>query len=107
MGVKEKINTEQIRFMASSIANEYPALKLTEVMCICYDMKRGKYGKMYGSIDPVVIMQAVEKHWKERTAKIAEHEKEIERKQREQTHNNGKCISYAEYMAQISNKTTK
>lgn len=65
-GVKEKLNERQLKQLAYTIVTEHGELKATEVMLFLHKFKAGRYGQFYGSIDPLIIMQALEKFCKER-----------------------------------------
>jgi hypothetical protein len=52
-------------------------------MLFFHRFKAGQYGLFYGSIDPLVIMQAIEKFCKERRIAVERHEREQERLQEE------------------------
>ena len=83
-GVREKLNERQMRQLAGVIVSEYGYLKTTELMLFFHRFKAGQYGLFYGSIDPLVIMQAIEKFCKERRTAVERHEREQERRQKEQ-----------------------
>lgn len=82
-GVREKLNERQMRQLAGVIVSEYGYLKTTELMLFFHRFKAGQYGLFYGSIDPLVIMQALEKFCKERRIAVERHEREQERLQEE------------------------
>lgn len=89
-GCKEKLAPAQIAETAAMMLNEYPAYKLTEFMLFFQRFKSCEYGKFYGAVDPMVILQALltfdgqrsrafhERAQKERNAKKAEQEAEYE-----------------------------
>ena len=83
-GVREKLNERQMRQLAGVIVSEYGYLKTTELMLFFHRFKAGQYGLFYGSIDPLVIMQALEKFCKERRVAVEHHEREQERMREEQ-----------------------
>lgn len=58
-GCKEKMNPAQISEMAAMIMEDYSHYKLTEFMLFFQKFKRCEYGKFYGAVDPMVIMQAL------------------------------------------------
>lgn len=58
-GCKEKITMRQIEDMSLAIIDEYHYLKVTELMVFFQKFKRGHFGKFYGAVDPIVIMQAL------------------------------------------------
>lgn len=74
-GVK-KIDEAQNLATARVIAQEYGYLKASEFLLFFYRFKTGKYGRFYGSVDPMVIMTALSEFMREREAAIIRHEEE-------------------------------
>lgn len=58
-GVKEKMSTQQIESVASTILCEFSYLKVTELMVFFQLFKSGKYGKFYGVVDGMAITEAL------------------------------------------------
>ncbi len=58
-GCKEKLSQRQIDELAQMITESYPHFKLTEFMLFFQRFKLCEYGKFYGAVDPMVIMQAL------------------------------------------------
>lgn len=79
-GVKN-LNKEQVRSLASVIAVEYRYLKVTELLLFFHRFKTGRYGRFYGSVDPMVITCALREFMRERNDMIAQYEQE--RRERE------------------------
>lgn len=75
-GVKEKLNARQLKQLAYIITTEYGHLKATEVMLFLHRFKAGKYGRFYGNIDPLIIMEALGDFIDEREDAIIKNEKE-------------------------------
>ena len=69
-GVKEKLNERQMKQLAYIIVTEYGYLKVTEILLFLHRFKAGKYGRFYGSIDPLIIMQALDDFMDEREEAI-------------------------------------
>lgn len=65
-GAKKKLSEEQQEMLARMIAAEYPQLKVTELLIFFYRFKTGRYGHFYGSVDPMVVMEALGVFLKER-----------------------------------------
>lgn len=83
-GCKEKLNIQQTDDVAHIIANDYHWLKVTEVMLFFWWFKSGKYGKFYGSVDPMVITSALREFVQDRNAIIAKRDSmELEKKENE------------------------
>lgn len=80
------LDGSQQQYLAQLIATEYHYLKITELLLFFYKFACGEYGKFYGSVDPMVIMQAL--HWfrEERAQHIDRFEQE-ERERAEAEHN--------------------
>lgn len=58
-GCKEKLKPYQIVELAQMIIDDYPHYKLTEFMLFFQRFKRCEYGKFYGAVDPMIILQAL------------------------------------------------
>jgi hypothetical protein len=79
VGVKTKLDDEQLRQLAVMIRNEFGYLKVTEVMLFMWRLKGGHYGEFYGAVDMQRVMRALRgKFWDERTKVIDRHEGELE-----------------------------
>ena len=96
-GCRDKLQGKPLEECASVIATEFYWLKVSELMLFFYRFKSGKYGRFYGSIDPLIITTSLREFCNERNYAIAEHERiEIERQAEEDRKN---AISYEEYVA--------
>lgn len=94
-GAREKITMMQLRELAQMIANEYYYLKISELMLFFYRMKSGRYGRFYGTVDPMIIMEALRQFVGERNAMLEQYENEQKRKRREREMQNG--ITWEEF----------
>ena len=93
-GCKGKIEEIQMEQCASVIASTFYWLKISELMLFFHRFKSGKYGRFYGSVDPLVITTSLRDFIRERNEAYFRHEqKERERKEREQKGG----ISWEEY----------
>ena len=92
---KGTLSGEQAEFLAEAIANEYYYLKASELMLFFYRFKCGTYGKFYGNVDPMMIMQGLKQFMKERAVEIERHENEKMSKERDETAKN--AITPREY----------
>lgn len=97
-GVKEKMTKKSLEQLASILANEYRGYRLTEFMLVFYDLKKGKYGKMYGVVDPVVIAQAFEQYDEERQEILHGYYQRLQREEDERRINDPNNITYEEYL---------
>lgn len=96
-GCKDKLQGKQLEECASVIATEFYFLKVAELMLFFYRFKSGKYGRFYGSVDPLVITTSLRSFLVERNNAIEEQERiERERKSEEERKN---AITYDEYVS--------
>ena len=58
-GVRDKLNDEQLEKVALIIRNEFGFLKASEMMLFFWRFKAGCYGRFYGVVDPLIIMDAL------------------------------------------------
>lgn len=96
-GCKDKLNAMQLKECASIIAREFYFLKVSEIMLFFYRFKSGRYGRFYGSIDPLVITSSLREFLKERSYSIEEHERKI--KTAEMDLMKKDAITYEEYLS--------
>jgi hypothetical protein len=75
------LDDKQAEFLAEVIANEYYFLKASELLLFFYNFKTGKYGRFYGVVDPMRIMEALGEFKDERDRVIEQHRKEVEKAQ--------------------------
>ena len=85
-GCNAKLDESQYTECAFVISTEFFYLKITELMLFCHRFKAGKYGRFYGSVDPLVITTSLHDFLKERSAAYEKHDKE-EEERREREHN--------------------
>lgn len=74
-GCKEKLTPRKIQETAAMIAETYPHYSLTELMLFFQRFKRCRYGRFYGIVDPMKIMQALSEFAQERRQAYAKREK--------------------------------
>ena len=75
----KNLDKEQMEGLASIIAAEYRYLKVTELLLFFYFFKTGRYGRFYGSVDPMIITCALRDFIKERNILIDQYEREKKR----------------------------
>ena len=75
---KGTLNDYQAEFLANTIVNEHYDLKASELLLFFYNFKTGKYGRFYGVVDPMRIMEALGEFKDERDRVIEQHRKETE-----------------------------
>ena len=78
-GCKEKLKPYQITELAEMIIEAYGYFKLTEFFIFFQKFKRGEYGKFYGAVDPMVIMQAIDEFAQQRREAYIKKEQEQEK----------------------------
>lgn len=96
-GCKDKLQGKALEECAGIIAAEYFYLKVSELMLFFYRFKSGRYGRFYGSVDPLVITTSLMAFIEERNEAIGEREKTemMEKQERDRK----KAITYEEYVA--------
>lgn len=82
-GCKGKLTTAQIAETAAMIVDGYPHFKLTEFMLFFQRFKRCEYGKFYGAVDPMTILQALTTFGEQRARAIEEREAAAEKERQE------------------------
>lgn len=78
-GCREKLTEMQLRELASVMRQQYSFLKVTEFMVFFQQFKAGVFGRFYGSVDPMVITEAVRTFMAHRGAIIAKREEALRR----------------------------
>ena len=96
-GCKDKLNERQMEECARIIANEYYYMKISELMLFFYRFKTGRYGRFYGSVDPMIITCALAKFASERIDAIRRYEDNQEAMRREQMMNDPERMSFDEW----------
>ena len=97
--VSTKIAKEQLSELSEIFLSEYYYINAAEICFFIARFKSGKYGRFYGSIDPLKITSAMLDYISERRKDIDRHEREQYRIQREKEieERGNNRISYAEY----------
>lgn len=73
VGAKEKLQPFQIETLARTIVSEYGFLNVAE-LCFFFGMFRlGKFGQLYGSVDPLKITSGLNQYVLERNRAIERH----------------------------------
>lgn len=66
----KNLTIDQERDLARVIATEYHYFKITELLVFFHRFKAGRYGRFYGSVDPMVITCALREFRRERNELI-------------------------------------
>lgn len=85
----------QYEELAYIIASEFFFLKISELMLFFHRFKAGRYGRFYGSVDPMVITSALHEFVRERANALEQHERDDALAQIEAGRQN--AISWEEY----------
>lgn len=81
-GVKDKLSTFQLDSISQVIMATWGYYKVSEMMLFFLQFKSGKYGKFYGSVDSMVITEALREFDKERCQAIDHYRREEEQRQK-------------------------
>lgn len=93
--LKSKLTSTQVKQTAQLIMHAYGYLKVTEIMLYFRRFKFGQYGRFYGSVDAMIILDCIKKFCNERRDAIHEQLKRAEEEERERQRRG--CISWEEY----------
>lgn len=95
-GCKDKLTGTSLKECAVIISQQYYYLKISELMLFFYRFKSGRYGRFYGAVDPLAIMEALREFTHERDAAYDRHENEMRMRQYDIDRRN--AVSYEEYL---------
>ena len=97
-GSNNKLQGKPLEECAELIAQNYYYLQTSEIMLFFYRFKLGKYGRFYGSIDPIIIMQALQEFVTYDRNKAIE-DREHELREREYAESVKNAVSHDQYLA--------
>ncbi len=83
-GCRDKLQGKPLEECASVIASEFFYLKISETMLFFHWFKSGRYGRFYGSVDPLVITTSIRDFPKERDYAYERHERDERYTQKEE-----------------------
>lgn len=92
-GVREKMDEMQTLELAKVIRAKFGHLTVTEMMYFFCNLKAGKYGKFYGTVDPMVITEALVKFLDERDRHLRRAEEAAARAERDTYYNRPGTLS--------------
>lgn len=98
-GCRDKLQGKPLEECAAVIASEFYYLKISEVMLFLYRFKSGRYGRFYGSVDPLVITTSLRDFLRERIYAIEQREQEERNRKREEDAKN--AITYEQYQQNL------
>lgn len=78
-GKDEFTSSAFVNAVTAVIADNFGYLKLSELMLFFQQFKAGKYGRFYGSIDPMVITEALQAFLDFRAERLVVIERELQR----------------------------
>lgn len=96
-GARDKISQEQARQTVQLVVDEYWYLNLAEIMLFCRRFKLGRYGKFYGTVDPIAITGGLKEFCRERLEAFAQREAQLAAERLERDKHNPLNISRKEY----------
>lgn len=96
-GCRDKLGGRPLKQCAEVIAQEFHYLKVSELMLFFHRFKAGRYGRFYGSVDPLIIVTALRDFCQERGQAYDQHEQQL-RQQRDEEYRT-RAITYEEYQA--------
>lgn len=96
-GCKDKMGVTQCKQLSQVIVSNFSFLKITEFMLFLWWFKSGKYGRFYGSVDPLVISSALRDFLQDRYSIIESEKTRHSEKERAQSREN--AISYEQWLA--------
>lgn len=94
-GCKNKLDDRQLEQCAEIIGMTYPHLKISELALFFVWFKTAKYGKFYGSVDPLVITSALRSFVRDRNDAYFKRDSELNFQKIEEAKKG--CISWEEY----------
>lgn len=97
-GCRDKLQGEPLKDCASVIAMDFYYLTVTEMMLFFHWFKSGRYGRFYGSVDPLVITTSLRSFVKERNQMIERYEQEQRELEEEEERRQHPPITYKEYL---------
>lgn len=104
-GSNNKLQGKPLEECAELIAQNYYYLKTSELMLFFYRFKLGKYGRFYGSVDPIIIMSALDDFVTyDRNKAIDDHENKL--RQLRDIEESQRAVTYEQYLS-LKDKLSK
>lgn len=95
-GVRDKLTDEQMDELAYVIASEFAYLRISEIMLFLHRFKGGRYGRFYGTVDPLVVTTALRDFLRERADAIDRHQRCRHEQQADDERHS--AVTYEEYL---------
>lgn len=105
-GAKNLMEMQQVS-LAEIIATEYGYMKITEILLFFYRFKTGRYGRFYGSVDPMVITCALRDFNQERIDMTKHYEQIYREKRQEEERRLNPPVTREEWLRMKENKNKK
>lgn len=99
------VTANQLEDLSRIVAQEYHWLKITELLLFFYRFKTGRYGRFYGSVDPLVITTALREFVGERNAAYARHEQQERERIEEEERKAHPPVTKEEWLLMKENKS--
>ena len=97
-GCRDKLQGEPLKDCASVIAMDFYYLTVTELMLFFHWFKSGRYGRFYGSVDPLVITTSLREFVRERNILIDRYEQDEMHRKEEEERRKHPPITYEEHL---------
>lgn len=101
-GCKDKLEGHALRQCASIIASDFGYLKVTEILLFLHRFKSGRYGRFYGSIDPIVITASLRDFLDERRHTLRRRQQQQDEQERQR--HRSECVTWEQYRSMQENK---
>ncbi len=106
-GTKNKMNSRQMMMICDILLTEYRYLKASEILLFFFQFKSGKYGELYGSVDPLRVTSALIEFASYRRSELFKIESKLreERKEREKLNQAKTAITRNRYLRHKFNRS--
>jgi len=91
------MDEEQQRYLARIIATDYHFLKITELLIFFHKFAAGEYGKFYGSVDALTIMEGLRDFMNYRIYALQKYEQEEQEEERQEEEKKNPPLSLQEW----------
>lgn len=110
-GSKNKMEPHQMLMLCDIILTDYYYLKASELLLFFYQFKAGRFGELYGSVDPLRISNALvefAEYRRDMLFRIEQKQREEKLRQQKESHEQ-EAITYEEYLKRkaIRNKSDR
>ena len=98
VGTANRMSTMQIEKLAEAIYDDFYFFKVTEILLFFKYFRGGRFGRFYGSVDPLFIMSCLWDFKRLRDEKISIFETRMNQAKREAERKENPPMSYEEYL---------